>query len=150
MRLKICDSHLTCKVANKCLNVRERVEVVEWNKMIPSLPLLSCELSVSVEENPDRKKNICTLRTNWKFCIFFSNRAFIWYWVLIFGTGLPLFMIYDSQFPSCEHTQYVGPLNETSTAINLGFHCQVQDYLGLFFRLSFIDLGVLSLPVVFW
>ena len=32
MRLKICDSHLTCKAANKCLNVRERVEVVEWNK----------------------------------------------------------------------------------------------------------------------
>ena len=32
MRLKICDSHLTCKVANKCLNARERVEVVEWNK----------------------------------------------------------------------------------------------------------------------
>ena len=32
MQLKICDSHLTCKVANKCLNVRERVELVEWNK----------------------------------------------------------------------------------------------------------------------
>ena len=29
MWLKICDSHLTCKVATKCLNVRERVEVVE-------------------------------------------------------------------------------------------------------------------------
>ena len=43
-------------VANKCLNVRERVEVVEWNKMAPSLPLLSCEWSVSVKENPDRKK----------------------------------------------------------------------------------------------
>ena len=24
--------------------------------MVPSLPLLSCELSVSVKENPDRKK----------------------------------------------------------------------------------------------
>ena len=32
MRLKICDSHLTCKVANKCLNVHEQVEVVELNK----------------------------------------------------------------------------------------------------------------------
>ena len=32
MWLKICDCHLTCKVANKCLNVRERMEVVEWNK----------------------------------------------------------------------------------------------------------------------
>ena len=39
LRLKIRDSHLTCKVANKCLNVREPMEVVEWN------------------ENPDRKKN---------------------------------------------------------------------------------------------
>ena len=27
--LKICNSHLTCEVANKCLNVSERVEVVE-------------------------------------------------------------------------------------------------------------------------
>ena len=32
------------------------MEVAEWNKMVPSLPLLSCELSVSVKENPDRKK----------------------------------------------------------------------------------------------
>ena len=56
MRLKICDSHLTCKVANKCLNVHERVEAVERNKMVPSLLLLSCELPVSVKENPDRKK----------------------------------------------------------------------------------------------
>ena len=58
MRLKICDSRLTCKVANKSLNVRERVEVVERNKKtVPSLPLMPCELSVSVKENPDRKKN---------------------------------------------------------------------------------------------
>ena len=57
LRLKICDSHPTCKVANKCLNVCEQVEVVEWNKKwSPSLPLLSCESSVSVKENPDRKK----------------------------------------------------------------------------------------------
>ena len=39
LRLKIRDSHLTCEVANKCLNVREPMEVVQWN------------------ENPDRKKN---------------------------------------------------------------------------------------------
>ena len=25
-------SHLTCKIANKCLNIRERVEFVEKNK----------------------------------------------------------------------------------------------------------------------
>ena len=30
--LKICDNHLTCKVADICVNVREWVEVVEWNK----------------------------------------------------------------------------------------------------------------------
>ena len=32
MKKKVCDGHLTCKVANTCLTVRERVEVVEWNK----------------------------------------------------------------------------------------------------------------------
>ena len=32
-------SHLTCKVAHKCLNVREWVEVVEWNrKRSPPFP----------------------------------------------------------------------------------------------------------------
>ena len=43
------------KLQNKCLNVREQVEVVEWNKKW-SLSLLSCESSMSVKENPDRKK----------------------------------------------------------------------------------------------
>ena len=42
MRLKIRDSHLTCKVANKCLN--ERVEVVEWNKRW-SPPFPCCPVS---------------------------------------------------------------------------------------------------------
>ena len=32
MQLKMCDSHLTCKVSSKCLNVCELVGVVEWNK----------------------------------------------------------------------------------------------------------------------
>ena len=41
-------------------------------------------------------------------------------------------MIYDIQFPSYEHTQYLGPLKETSTSINLEFHCQIQDYLEFF------------------
>ena len=59
---------------------------------------------------------------------FFFNIAFIWYRV-------SLFMIYDVQFHSCEHIQYLGPLKATSTTINLGFHCQVQDYLG-FLRLN--------------
>ena len=44
MRLKICDSHLTCKAANKCLNVRERVGVVEWNKKWPP-PFPYCPVS---------------------------------------------------------------------------------------------------------
>ena len=25
------------------------------------------------------------------------------------------------------HTEYLGPMEETSTPIKLGFHCQVQD-----------------------
>ena len=65
VRLKICDCHLTCKVAKKCLNVCERAEVVAWNKMIPFLPLLFCELSVSVKKNPDRKKNQSPNRISW-------------------------------------------------------------------------------------
>ena len=44
--------HITCKIANKCLNFCERVEVIEWKWN----PLLSCESSVSAKENPDRKK----------------------------------------------------------------------------------------------
>ena len=42
--VKIHDSHLTCKVANKFLNVRERVEVVEWNKRW-SLPFPCCPVN---------------------------------------------------------------------------------------------------------
>ena len=45
VRLKIRDSHLTCKVANKWLNVLERVEVVEWNKRY-SPPFPSCPVSL--------------------------------------------------------------------------------------------------------
>ena len=56
MRLKIRDSHLTCKVANKFLNVRGRVEVVERNKRwSPPFPAVLWIVSVC-EENPDRKK----------------------------------------------------------------------------------------------
>ena len=37
--IKICDSILMFKVANKCLNVREQVEVAERNKTgSPPLP----------------------------------------------------------------------------------------------------------------
>ena len=50
-------------------------------------------------------------------------------------------MIYDIDFPSYEHTQYLGPLKEISTKSNLGLYCQVQDYLEFslfffFFKLS--------------
>ena len=47
--LKIHDSHLTCKVENKFLNVREWVEVAEWNKRWP-LPSLAIQWIVSVCE----------------------------------------------------------------------------------------------------
>ena len=43
------------------------MEVVEWNKRVPSLPLLSCELSVSVKENPYRKKKNPLYVTNKDF-----------------------------------------------------------------------------------
>ena len=48
--------------------------------MIPSLSLLSCELSVSVKENSDRKKNAtckhqpATFADLWLFKKFLSNR----------------------------------------------------------------------------
>ena len=58
----MCDSHLTCKVGNKCLNAREWVAVVEWNKKwSPYFPMLSCESSVSVKKNPGRKKTFTSL-----------------------------------------------------------------------------------------
>ena len=40
---KIRCIHLKCKVVNKCLNVRERLEIVEVNKGSHSLTLLSRE-----------------------------------------------------------------------------------------------------------
>ena len=54
--IKNSESNLTCKVANKCLNVRQRVEVVEWNKRwSPLFPAVLCIVS-GCEENSDRKK----------------------------------------------------------------------------------------------
>ena len=50
LRLKIEGSHLNCKTANKCLNVRERVDMVDRNKDPFSTPLLSCESSMFAEE----------------------------------------------------------------------------------------------------
>ena len=43
------------QVANKFLNVREKVEVVEWNKKRWSPPFLCCHVNRRVcEENPNR------------------------------------------------------------------------------------------------
>ena len=56
--------HLKCKVADKCLQFPERVEVVERNKMAPSLLLLSCELLVLVEVSLDKWLSI-RLPTEW-------------------------------------------------------------------------------------
>lgn len=39
VKLKIQGSHFTCKVANKFLDVSERVEMVMWNKGVPFLLL---------------------------------------------------------------------------------------------------------------
>ena len=74
VRLKICDSHLSCKVADKCLNVREQAEVVEWNKRwSPPFPCMqSCELLVSVKENCDRKeKKIAVIQYHSSVCFLF-------------------------------------------------------------------------------
>ena len=50
-------SYLRCKVASKCLNVYERVEVVEKNNKDGSfLPHMSFSVNASVSErNPDTK-----------------------------------------------------------------------------------------------
>ena len=54
--IKIGDSLFTCKVANKCLNVCERQEVVEWTKRW-SPPTHAVLWIVSVcEKNPWKKK----------------------------------------------------------------------------------------------
>ena len=55
----------TNKNQNYIINQSIVMEVAEWNKMVPSLPLLSCELSVSVKENPDRKKKYCSFQSLW-------------------------------------------------------------------------------------
>ena len=54
----MCSSHLKCKVANKGLNARERVEVVKRDKDGASFPLLSHESLLSVKENQiEKEKN---------------------------------------------------------------------------------------------
>ena len=52
------------------------MEVTEWNKMVPSLPLLSCEVSVAVKENPDRKKKILNGKLHFLCNDFFFQKTF--------------------------------------------------------------------------
>ena len=63
LRLKIRSSHFICKLANKCLNVREQVEVVEKNVDVSSLSLLSRELSVCVKEKSDKENCFSSVMT---------------------------------------------------------------------------------------
>ena len=69
MQLKIRDSHyLTGKVAKGYLNVREWMEVVENDKVVPSLLLLSRE------KNPDRKKQNKTKQNYKLIFVWFTNQ----------------------------------------------------------------------------
>ena len=55
VRLKVCDSHPTCKVANECLNVKERVDVVELNKrLFPPFPFCPVSRQCPRMQNPGR------------------------------------------------------------------------------------------------
>ena len=65
VRSKIRGSHLTCKVANRCLNVRERLEVVGWKKDGP-LPSFAVLWIASVCERKPWQK-VITGYVNW-FC----------------------------------------------------------------------------------
>ena len=55
VRLKICDSHLTCKVVNKGPNVRGWVEAVERNVDGPLPCLVNRQY---LKESSDRKRVI--------------------------------------------------------------------------------------------
>ena len=78
------------KLENKCLNVYERVEVVEWNKkMTLSPPLLSCESAVFVKENPYSKKKWISREAN----TFLWNLLFVFVFD-IFGKGKSLLILY--------------------------------------------------------
>ena len=59
VRLKISDSHLTCKVVNKCLNVCERVELAKWKKRWSAL-FSCCRVSCQCpwKKTPIEKKSV--------------------------------------------------------------------------------------------
>ena len=58
MQLKILDSDLTCKVANKCLDVRELVEIVESNKKwSPAFPYCPVNHQCLLKKTPTEKNH---------------------------------------------------------------------------------------------
>ena len=68
MRLKINDSHIACKVAYKCLNVCERVEVVERNKKwSPLFPCCPVSHQCPWKKTLGLTESWC--RRNWQFFI---------------------------------------------------------------------------------
>ena len=72
MRLRICDSHLTYKVTNKCLNFLEWVEVIEWNRRWSSpLPYYPVNFQCLWKKTLIEKKT--------KLCLV-TMSAFLWWW----------------------------------------------------------------------
>ena len=77
--MKIRDSHLTCKAANKCLHFRERVEVVEWNKRwSPPFPCCSVSCQCLCKKTLKEKKIILAKRF-WVVCGNKSCNYSLWY-----------------------------------------------------------------------
>ena len=124
MRLKICDSHLTCKVSNKCLNVRERVEVVEWNK-----------------------------RWSPPFPCYPVNRQCPWKKTLIEKKGLPnkwMITVHEEKCPSCHSvnvkrnwTHLAAKNSQPGAKINTKFwlswkclNCIIKPFRNIWFTLS--------------
>ena len=95
--VKIHDSHLTCKVANKFLNVRERVEVVEWNKRW-SLPFPCCPVNRQClwKKTLIEKKFLLWLdfRLKWMLLVWFWNISLF----RRFSTLLSLFTFWKISF----------------------------------------------------
>ena len=63
--------------------------------MVPSLPLLSCESSVSVKENPDRKKKIVSGTHISKFAELYlqgfpGNKLSVFFFILPFKIKLKM------------------------------------------------------------
>ena len=78
MRLQKRDIHLTCKVVNKYLNVRERVEVVEWNKRW-SPPFLRCPVNCQClwKKTLIEKSASLTKRYTWSY-LTWKTKCQIW------------------------------------------------------------------------